>query len=111
MKFLVDAHLPPALARALCELGHDAVHVMDIGLHAADDVTIWREAARQGAVIVTKDEDFVGRGRFGDPAPSVVWIRLGNVSRRVLLARFLPLLPQVIALVEAGETLVEVRGS
>ncbi len=111
MRFVVDAQLPPALARALSELGHEAVHVADIGLNGATDFTIWKEAAQRGAAILTKDEDFVGRHRFGEPAPSVVWIRLGNVSRRSLLARFLPLLPQVIELIEAGELVVEVRGS
>ena len=111
MKFLVDAQLPPALARALAEVGHDAAHVADLGLHGAGDGTIWREAARRGAVIVTKDEDFVGHGRFPDPAPPVVWVRIGNVSRRALLQRFLPLLPQVIDLIEAGERVVEIRDS
>jgi len=89
--FLVDAQLPPALARALSDLGH--------------------EATQRNAVVITKDEDFVGHGRFGAPAPPVVWIRLGNVSRRVLLSRFLPLLPQVVQLVEAGERVVEIRAS
>lgn len=32
MRFLVDAQLPPALARWLTERGHDAVHVLDLGL-------------------------------------------------------------------------------
>ena len=37
MKFLVDAQLPPALARRLREAGHEAQHVEDIGLR--DDRT------------------------------------------------------------------------
>ena len=110
MRFLVDAQLPPALARALSDLGHEAIHVGDIGLHAANDLAVWKEAARRGATIITKDEDFVGRGRFREPTPPVVWIRLGNVSRRTLLARFLPLLPQVTGLIEAGEQVIEISG-
>ena len=31
MKFIVDAQLPPALARWLCEQGHQAEHVQDVG--------------------------------------------------------------------------------
>lgn len=112
MNFLVDAQLPPALARALSELGHEAVHVADVGLQSAADATIWREAVRRNAVIVTKDEDFVGSraDSFGSPAPQVVWVRFGNVARRALLQCFLPSLPQVVALIEAGERVVEVRG-
>ncbi len=30
MRFLVDAQLPPVLARWLCEAGHDARHVEDV---------------------------------------------------------------------------------
>ena len=112
MIFLVDAQLPPALARALSELGHEAVHVGDLGLQSASDATIWREAVQRSAVIVTKDEDFVGSRveRLGSPAPSVVWVRFGNVTRRALLQGFLPLLPQVVDLIAAGERVVEVRG-
>ena len=79
----------------------------DLDLQHAGDQVIWKEAARRDAVIVTKDEDFIGRCRFGEPAPPVVWIRFGNVSRRVLL----PLLPQVVELVGAGERVIEVRGA
>jgi hypothetical protein len=32
VRFLVDAQLPPALARHLAVLGHEAVHVADVGL-------------------------------------------------------------------------------
>lgn len=42
MRFLVDAQLPPALARLLASHGHVAEHVADIGLRDADDSPIWR---------------------------------------------------------------------
>jgi predicted nuclease of predicted toxin-antitoxin system len=45
MRLLVDAQMPPALARWLTSLGHQAEHVADIGLLAASDLEIW-EAAR-----------------------------------------------------------------
>ena len=44
MRFLVDAQLPPALARLLITLGHTAEHVADIGLRDADDSPIWAYA-------------------------------------------------------------------
>jgi predicted nuclease of predicted toxin-antitoxin system len=40
MRFLVDAQLPPALARWRAEQGHQAEHVADINLAAASDGTI-----------------------------------------------------------------------
>ncbi len=30
MKFLIDAHLPKRLARLLQQLGHDAIHTLDL---------------------------------------------------------------------------------
>lgn len=41
MRFLVDAQLPPALARWLASQGHQADHVGDLGLAAAMDRVIW----------------------------------------------------------------------
>ena len=95
MKFLVDAQLPPALA-----------------LQAAPDVAIWSEAQQRGATIITRDEDFIAgsRGRFSRPIVPVAWIRIGNTSRRALLAAVLPLIPEIVRMIEAGEAIVEVRG-
>jgi predicted nuclease of predicted toxin-antitoxin system len=59
LRFLVEAQLPPALARRLDALGHNAEHVADCGLLSATDEVIRAYAASRGAVIVTKDDDFV----------------------------------------------------
>jgi len=109
MRFVVDAQLPPALARMITELGHEAEHVADIGLRDADDSPIWAYAMRQQAIVITKDEDFPHRFRQGGQSPVIVWLRIGNTSRRALLAWFRPLLPQIEALLENGERLIEVR--
>jgi predicted nuclease of predicted toxin-antitoxin system len=58
VRFLVDAQLPPALARLIAERGHIAEHVTDIGPGDAPDRDLWRYALARQAVIVTKDEDF-----------------------------------------------------
>ena len=109
MRFVVDAQLPPALARLLEAHGHQAEHVEDIGLRNAADVPIWNHALQASAIIVTKDEDFAHRSRQGAPSPAVVWLRVGNTSRKALLAWFDPLLPQIVSLLNQGERLIEVR--
>lgn len=38
MRFLIDAQLPPALARAIAAEGFDAVHVSDISMTAASEL-------------------------------------------------------------------------
>jgi predicted nuclease of predicted toxin-antitoxin system len=107
--FLIDAQLPPALARLLNDRAQVAEHVNDVGLGESPDRDLWRYALEHGAVIVTKDEDFANKAALGGDAPTVVWIRVGNTRRAVLLAWFEPLIEQVISLVEAGDRLIELR--
>ncbi len=111
MKFLVDAQLPPALARAIVAEGHEAVHVCDVDLAAASDYAVWDEAVLRDAVVITKDEDFIliGHARNLEAAPPVVWIRIGNCSKKVLLEAFIPILPTIVQMVDAGEMVIEVR--
>jgi predicted nuclease of predicted toxin-antitoxin system len=109
MRFLVDAQLPPTLARMIAEAGHTAEHVADIGMLDAADSPIWGYALQHGAVIVTKDEDFPHRSGQSTTAPPIVWLRIGNASRRALLEWFEPLLPRIEAQLEQGEKLIEVR--
>ena len=109
MRFLVDAQLPPALARMLASQGHLAEHVADIGLRDADDSPIWNYAVQKQAILITKDEDFPHRLRQGGSAPIVLWLRIGNASRRSLLLWFEPLLPRIEEMVCQGERLIEVR--
>jgi predicted nuclease of predicted toxin-antitoxin system len=59
LRFIIDAQLPPALARAIQDETHKADHLIDIGLLQASDDIIWRYAALNRAAIITKDEDFV----------------------------------------------------
>lgn len=109
MRFVVDAQLPSALADLLAAHGHHAEHVADIGLRDADDSPIWNYALQHGAIIVTKDEDFPHRLRQSKSAPVIVWLRIGNTSRRARLQWFEPLLPQMEALISQGDRLIEVR--
>jgi predicted nuclease of predicted toxin-antitoxin system len=89
VRFLVDAQLPPALARRLEALGHIAEHVTDLGMTSASDGAIREHATLVGAVIVTKDEDFAVRQLLMG-GPWVVWLRLGNTRRDALLSRVRP---------------------
>ena len=108
MRFLVDAQLPPALARWLAAQAHEAEHVADRGMQAASDAAIWDYAIASSAALVTKDEDFAQRKVLTDNGPVVVWIRLPNTRRRDLLAWFEEVLPEVLAALARGETLIEV---
>jgi predicted nuclease of predicted toxin-antitoxin system len=108
MRFLVDAQLPPALVGWLAARGHEAEHVADRKMQTASDAAIWDYALAMSAVIVTKDEDFAQRKVLTAAGPAVVWIRLPNTRRRDLLIWFETAMPQILAALERGETLVEV---
>jgi predicted nuclease of predicted toxin-antitoxin system len=108
MRFIVDAQLPPALARWLSQKGHDAEHVADRQMATASDAVIWDYALRVAAAVITKDEDFAQRKALTDGGPAIVWIRLPNTRRGELLAWFDKMLPEILSALERGETLIEV---
>lgn len=58
MRFLIDNAPSPVVAEGLRQADHDAIHVRDLGLAAADDVTIFEHADRDQRVIVSADTDF-----------------------------------------------------
>ena len=109
MRFIVDAQLPPALARALREGGHDVQSVRELGLQEAEDSDIWDYALANHSAVITKDQDFAERLLASRSAPVVVWLRIGNTSNRALLAWLLPLWHEVISRIACGDNLVEVR--
>ena len=108
MRFLVDAQLPPALARWLAANGHDAQHVADFDLGGASDQVIWDKARTSQAAIITKDEDFLHLS-CASPGPAIIWITMGNTRRTELLARMEKAMPQILVALDAGERVVEVR--
>lgn len=108
MRFLVDAQLPPALARFIASRGHEAEHVADCGLERASDAAIWDHAVAVGAVIVTKDEDFAQRRIIQGQGPRIAWIRQPNTRRRELLASFERALPLIIEALDRGDALIEI---
>jgi predicted nuclease of predicted toxin-antitoxin system len=64
---------------------------------------------RRGTII-TKDEDFHALSiRQRNIPPQVVWVRIGNCRKLVLLEAFTKLLPELLTAVKAGEAIVEIR--
>jgi predicted nuclease of predicted toxin-antitoxin system len=108
MRFLVDAQLPPALARWLAEQGEEAERVMDRDLQSASGRQIWEFAVKHTAVILTKDEDFAQRQAATDTGPAIVSVRLPNARRRDILEWFGKALPSLVAALENEEPIIEI---
>lgn len=108
-RFLIDANLPAALARAIHSAGYSAVHVDDLGKDQDDDVDIWIAAAQRNEVVVSKDADFVLLAQTSDGAQAFVWLRMGNTRKRALIVRVLDAMPEIVSALESGERIIEVR--
>lgn len=108
MRFLVDAQLPPALARWLTQRGHQAEHVLDCNMMESSDRTIWARAVATAAVLITKDQDFVTLHSIDPNGATVIWVRIGNTRRRELLIWFDKVLPDIEHALASGERLIEI---
>ena len=58
MKLLFDQNLSPGLSGLLADIYPGSVHIREVGLLDADDLTIWEYAKVHGCTIVSKDSDF-----------------------------------------------------
>ena len=109
MTIWVDAQLPPAIASWITEnFEISAIPVRDIGLRDATDAEIFAAARAHDVIVLTKDRDFVTLvERHGAP-PHVVWLTCGNTSNARLREILAATLGPALALVDAGERLVEI---
>ena len=107
-----DAQLPPALAQWLREtFGVDAVPVRDLGLREAEDSTIFAAARAAGAVVLTKDADFVDLLSRNGPPPQILWLTCGNTSNAALRHLLTAAWPRVVEWLDRNESLIELSDS
>ena len=58
-RLLLDENLSERLLPLLIETFPESTHVRPVGLGGASDTEIWQWARLHGAILVTKDEDFL----------------------------------------------------
>ena len=92
-------------------LGIDAVAVRDLGLRQAEDPAIFERARAVGAIVLSKDSDFVDPVTRYGPPPQIVWLTCGNTTNAYLRTLFTGTWPRVAALLAANEPLVEIGGT
>ncbi len=55
MRFLIDEMFGPEVASCLGALGHDAVHVRELGMGGAPDDDVLARAVAEGRIVVTEN--------------------------------------------------------
>ncbi len=112
MTIWIDAQISPAIAPWIRQnYSVDAVALREIGLRDAEDEDIFHAAKSANAVVMTKDSDFLLLlDRFGTP-PQILWVTCDNTSNTRLKEILSQTLSNAIALVSAGEQLVEIKES
>ena len=109
MQFLIDAQLPPQLCKFFAERGHIANHVFESFQHDADDAFIFDFAKSASLIVVTKDDDFVRRSDALGAPPQILWLRIGNCRNPALFAALASAWANIVAALERGERVVELR--
>ena len=109
MKLLIDNQLPLSLAVHLRARGHECSHVIELGLDEAVDIEIWTRGAREGWVLVSKDEDFVFLANRPGDTGRLIWVRLGNCRNPALLEAFDRVHDDLVSAIDSGQRIVEVR--
>jgi len=105
----IDAQLSPQVATWLRQtISVDAIAVRDLGFRDASDHAIFVAARKAGAVVLTKDRDFVNLLEHLGPPPQVLWLTCGNTSNIRLFALLQDAWPKAVALLQSGEPLVEI---
>lgn len=64
MRFLLDEDLSPRSAEYLRSLGHDAIHVREVGLKGSPDQAVIAFAQSEGRILLTRDRDFADIRRY-----------------------------------------------
>jgi predicted nuclease of predicted toxin-antitoxin system len=112
VRLLIDQNIAQRVSALLREAGHDAVHVAERGLSAAEDDEILELARAEGRVLVSEDTDFGALlARAGTTAPSFVLIRGAEpVTPDQQASLLVQNLPALIEPLEVGAIVVLARG-
>ena len=111
MTIWLDAQLPPQICAWLEDTyGIRALPIRDVGLRDARDREIYRRAASEGVILMSKDRDFVDLSmEFGAP-PYVIWLTFGNTSNARWREILSTTLEDALRMIEHGESIVEIGG-
>jgi predicted nuclease of predicted toxin-antitoxin system len=85
MKLLLDENLSRRIVPFLQTAYPGSSQIALLNLEGASDYEIWQYAKTNGFVIVSRDSDFQERSLVAGHPPQVVWLKIPNRSKTVVL--------------------------
>ncbi|MEL7163490.1 MAG: DUF5615 family PIN-like protein [Bacteroidota bacterium] len=88
MRFFIDAQLPHQIKYAFVDIGHEALHANELpaGMKTSDAEIL--ETLPIEVVIVSKDDDFYQSALIHGRPIKLIYVTMGNQSRKVMVATF-----------------------
>jgi predicted nuclease of predicted toxin-antitoxin system len=109
MKFLVDAHLPPALCVLLQSAGHDAKHTRDLPTQNRTPDKILNDVSwNEQRIVISKDTDFYYSHLLHHKPWKLLLVRTGNMNTKDLKQLFQVHLPSITRLFDTN-SLIEIH--
>lgn len=109
MKLLLDENLSRRIVPFLQTAFPGSSQVTLSGLETASDSEIWQHAKANGFVIVSRDSNFQERSLVAGHPPQVVWLKIPNRSKTVVLNILLDHYTEIEqALIEQNRACVEI---
>ena len=103
MKLLADVGVSWRVVEWLRATGHDATHLIELGLERLPDPDIFALAATEQRVLITFDLDFGEiAARSGQKQPSVIVFRLANTRPTNVIARLQVVLVDALSAIGEG---------
>ena len=103
LKLLADLHISPETVHNLRKNGYIISRITDHLLPTATDREIIQLAGRLQAAILTQDLDFSALvAKSGKKSPSILSLRIGNVSHQHVTSLLLTILPAIEKELEQG---------
>lgn len=85
MKLLLDENLSRRIVPFLQDAFPGSTQVALLGMESASDLEIWQYAKDNSFVIVSRDSDFQERSLVAGHPPQVIWLKIPNRSKTVVL--------------------------
>jgi len=85
MKLLLDENLSRRIVPFLQSDFPGSSRVSLLGMESASDDEIWQYAKNNDLVIVSRDADFQERSLVAGHPPQVIWLKIPNRSKTVVL--------------------------